>query len=216
MDIIDQLRFLEVNAERVGPGAVPETARLAREKIERLQQAKRAAGLIADERSKENVALRAALQKIADFERGGCLGSDADEMIDVARDAIGSLEQGASLENEDKRTTAWRIAEAKSYENVTFRIENERLQAALMLAQAWMLPVQPEMPGQEALKQAHATVRDSLRADLNAAKRWAKDSDETNDRLRAALRVNALRWQPHLSHDEIDAEIDRAVRGEIS
>lgn len=30
-----------------------------------------------------------ALRKIADYERGGCLGSDADEMIDIARDAIG-------------------------------------------------------------------------------------------------------------------------------
>lgn len=40
--------------------------------------------------------------------------------------------------------------------------EIERLRAALMLAQAWMLPVQPEMPGQEALRAAHATVRQAL------------------------------------------------------
>lgn len=38
----------------------------------------------------------------------------------------------------------------------------KRLDSALMLAQAWMLPVQPEMPGQEALRAAHATVRQAL------------------------------------------------------
>jgi hypothetical protein len=38
----------------------------------------------------ENEHLRAALRKIADCERGGCLGSDADELIDTARDALTS------------------------------------------------------------------------------------------------------------------------------
>lgn len=38
--------------------------------IERLQEAKRIAGLIADERSKENVALRAALYECANLARG--------------------------------------------------------------------------------------------------------------------------------------------------
>lgn len=32
--------------------------------------------------------MREALRKIAAYERGGCLGSDADEMIDIAREAI--------------------------------------------------------------------------------------------------------------------------------
>lgn len=40
-----------------------------------------------------------------------------------------------------------------------------------------------------------------LRADLKAAKKWALDSDETNDRLRIALHRNACRYRPELSHD---------------
>lgn len=35
-----------------------------------------------------------------------------------------------------------------------------------------------------------------------------------NDRLRAALRVNALRDHPYMSHAEVDEEIDRIVRGD--
>lgn len=50
-----------------------------------------------------------------------------------------------------------------------------------------------------------------LQAENACLTKWALDSDETNDRLRAALRVNTLRWQPNLSHDEIDAEISRIV-----
>ncbi|MDB5612086.1 MAG: hypothetical protein JWP25_8986 [Bradyrhizobium sp.] len=55
--------------------------------IERLQEAKRRALVIADERSKENVKLRAALQKIADLS-----DSEADERLDdaicIARNAL--------------------------------------------------------------------------------------------------------------------------------
>jgi hypothetical protein len=55
--------------------------------IERLQEAKRRALAIADERSKENVKLRAALQKIADLS-----DSEADERLDdaicIARNAL--------------------------------------------------------------------------------------------------------------------------------
>lgn len=34
------------------------------------------------------------------------------------------------------------------------------------------------------------------------------------ERLRFSMRVNLLRWMPHMSHEEIDAEIDRISRGD--
>ena len=37
-----------------------------------------------------------------------------------------------------------------------------------------------------------------------------------NYRLRAAVRVNALRWRPELSHAEIDREIERVAGGAAS
>lgn len=58
------------------------------------------------------------------------------------------------------------------------------------------------------------TEADRLRTDYNAMRRLALDSDETNDRLRIALHRNACRYRPELTHDEIDAEIERIVRGD--
>lgn len=63
-DIIKQLKMME--AGKVTPFPRDQTIREAREIIERLREAKRMAGLIADERSRENVALRAALKPFAD------------------------------------------------------------------------------------------------------------------------------------------------------
>ena len=48
-----------------------------------------------------------------------------------------------------------------------------------------------------------------------------KQSDEIerlraeNEKLRAAFRVNMLRAFPHMSHDEIDAEIAAAIRESV-
>lgn len=65
-----------------------EVERLKRE-VGCLQDAKRRALAVADERSKENVALRAALQKVADL-----IDSNADEPLDdairIAEDALTS------------------------------------------------------------------------------------------------------------------------------
>lgn len=46
-----------------------------------------------------------------------------------------------------------------------------------------------------------------------AAGRYVERLEAENNRLRAALHRNACRYQPELTHDEIDAEIARIVRG---
>ncbi len=57
-------------------------------------------------------------------------------------------------------------------------------------------------------------------ARLQEAKRMAgliaDERSRENAALRAAFRVNTLRWQPGLSHAEIDAEIERIVRGDVA
>ena len=42
-------------------------------------------------------------------------------------------------------------------------------------------------------------------------KERAERAEAKTERLRTAFRVNALRWNPEMSHAEIDAEIDRAA-----
>lgn len=47
-----------------------------------------------------------------------------------------------------------------------------------------------------------------------AAGQYVERLEAENARLRAAFRINAIRDHPELSHDEIDADIDRIVRGD--
>lgn len=60
---------------------------------------------------------------------------------------------------------------------------------------------------------------EKLREELNCwneAANWPEKSPQAlraeNEKLRAAFRVNMLRAFPHMSHDEIDAEIAAAIR----
>ena len=50
----------------------------------------------------------------------------------------------------------------------------------------------------------HEYVRADLYATLKAER----------ERFRAAFRINALRWKPDLSHEEIDSELDRIALGD--
>jgi hypothetical protein len=56
--------------------------------IERLQDAKRRALAIADERAKENVQLRSALEKIAAMDPKGIRADDLGRAARIAREAI--------------------------------------------------------------------------------------------------------------------------------
>ena len=51
--------------------------------------------------------------------------------------------------------------------------------------------------------ETHVAFQD-LRAALKAER----------ERFRAAFRINALRWKPDLSHEEIDSELDRIALGD--
>ncbi len=62
-------------------------------------------------------------------------------------------------------------------------------------------------------KQADEITR--LRAQIESAEQAYVRLDASMSRLKAAFRVNMLRAFPHMSHDEIDAEIEAAIR-EIS
>lgn len=44
--------------------------------------------------------------------------------------------------------------------------------------------------------------------------RLSMNKDFTIERLQIALHLNACRYRPELTHDEINAEIDRIVRGD--
>lgn len=56
-------------------------------------------------------------------------------------------------------------------------------------------------------------ARAALRADLTDAVDAVKALTAENGKLRACLRVNALRWCPGLSHAEIDDMIAKAIDG---
>lgn len=60
MEIVKNLRLAATTSWQVGPGL----ATAAADEIERLQEAKRRTAAIADERSKENVGLRAEIERL--------------------------------------------------------------------------------------------------------------------------------------------------------
>lgn len=51
-----------------------------------------------------------------------------------------------------------------------------------------------------------------LRTQIESAEQAYIRLDASMNRLKAAFRVNMLRAFPHMSHDEIDAEIEAAIR----
>lgn len=51
-----------------------------------------------------------------------------------------------------------------------------------------------------------------LRSRIKSAEEAYVRLDASMNRLKAAFRVNMLRAFPHMSHDEIDAEIEAAIR----
>lgn len=51
-----------------------------------------------------------------------------------------------------------------------------------------------------------------LRSQIESAEQAYVRLDASMNRLKAAFRVNMLRAFPHMSHDEIDAEIEAAIR----
>ncbi len=51
-----------------------------------------------------------------------------------------------------------------------------------------------------------------LRSRIESAEKAYVRLDASMNRLKAAFRVNMLRAFPHMSHDEIDAEIEAAIR----
>ena len=79
-------------SEDTGARWIGATAMRAKAEIERLQAAKRAALAIADERSKENVALRAALQEAADARS---FGDALDIISNALRPQTGDPEQSS-------------------------------------------------------------------------------------------------------------------------
>lgn len=55
-------------------------------------------------------------------------------------------------------------------------------------------------------------VINGLRSRIESAEQAYVRLDAAIGRLKAAFRVNMLRAFPHMSHDEIDAEIEAAIR----
>ena len=79
--------------------------------------------------------------------------------------------------------------------------ERERWKARAERAEAKVESLQTHIEG---------TAKDTQTAMIQLTQR-AERAEAEAERLRAAFRVNALRWNPGMSHAEIDAEIDRAA-----
>lgn len=93
-NIVERLRFDAARCEIDYSIGIATNIQEAAEEIERLQEAKRKALAVADERSKENVALRHALEDMTDrveqsWERGD-LGPPSDQdAVERARKLLG-------------------------------------------------------------------------------------------------------------------------------
>lgn len=57
-------------------------------------------------------------------------------------------------------------------------------------------------------------VNDELRSRIESAEEAYVRLDASMNRLKAAFRVNMLRAFPNMSHEEIDAEIEAAIRSD--
>ena len=64
----------------------------------------------------------------------------------------------------------------------------------------------------ERLRAENETLRRDVKTAIMGDSAELTDVKRENEKLRAAFRVNMLRAFPHTSHDEIDAEIEAAIR----
>lgn len=64
----------------------------------------------------------------------------------------------------------------------------------------------------ERLRAENETLCRDLKTAIMGDSAELRDVKRENEKLKAAFRVNMLRAFPHMSHDEIDAEIEAAIR----
>jgi hypothetical protein len=99
------------------------------------------------------------------------------------------------------------------------RDENETLREAFGLISTISPHMEVDVNDYIGMAQKIYAENKKLNEELNCwheAANWPEKSPQTlraeNEKLRAAFRVNMLRAFPSMSHDEIDAEIEAAIR----
>jgi cell division septum initiation protein DivIVA len=65
---------------------------------------------------------------------------------------------------------------------------------------------------QELLSDTRASIENE-RAAHQVCAEMRNQAEAERDRLKSAMRINAIIWNPRLSHDEINSEIERIMRG---
>ena len=109
------------------------------------------------------------------------------------------------------------IRAAWAFETTALRAENEELRLKLDMQQATIL-VPSQKDDQRRIERLTSALKEALdeaaalRAQIYRAEKAYVRLDASMNRLKAAFRVNMLRSFSHMSHDEIDAEIEAAIR----
>lgn len=108
------------------------------------------------------------------------------------------------------------IRAAWAFETTALRAENEELRLKLDMQQATIL-VPSQKDDQRRIERLTSALKEALdeaaalRAQIYRAEKAYVLLDASMNRLKATFRVNMLRAFPHMSHEEIDVEIEDAI-----